>query len=149
MHRPSPGHPFHQPLDLPVVTSLDGVVALLRPSTAVFLRYSGGPLADAAVAARDTESGCVLPGLPVAPLVPETWWLRPSREWIARQLCQFSELWGGRLTGWILTGRTCGRGPDGEPLVTDVRPLALLGDECLDEASHLYATAFAGNPARW
>ena len=40
----------------------------------------------------DTESGLELPGLSVNPLAAESWWTRPLRDWLARQLCQYRHL---------------------------------------------------------
>ena len=108
----------------------------------VFVRFSGGPEADVTGTSVDKESGCVLPGLSVNPLVPEPWWDRPVEHWLARQLCQYVHLGGGERFGWVLTGDVVGRGPDSEPLVRDFRAVARLADRVLDEAQGVYAEAF-------
>ncbi|MDV7351638.1 DUF6098 family protein [Rhodococcus oxybenzonivorans] len=43
---------------------------------------------------------------------------------------------------WLLKGRVVGRGPDHEPLLTDIRPLARLSHSVLDEAAHRYRERF-------
>lgn len=116
------------------------LVAMLgRPA---FVRFSGGPQADAAGTSVDKESGCVLPGLSVNPLVPQAWWDRPMEHWLARQLCQYAHLGGGDRFGWVLTGDVVGRGPDSEPLVREFRAVARLTARVLGEAQRVYAEVF-------
>ena len=118
----------------------DLVAESVRP---LFLRYSEGPASDRG-SSVDTESGLDLPGLSVNPLQPESWWTRPIEDWLARQICQYQQLQDhnpGRFA-WVLTGREVGRGPDCEPLLRSVIPVARLDDELIDEASRRYADRF-------
>lgn len=121
------------------LAELADVVAMLGEA---YVRFSAGPAADREATSVDHESGCVLPGLSVNPLAPEPWWDRPVTHWLARQLCQYLHLGDGERFGWVLTGRVVGRGPDCEPLVTDVRAAAVLDEEVLQEAQRVYREAF-------
>ena len=125
------------------VTSLAELVDLQRMLGDLYVRYSAGPEADRSTTSVDGESGCVLPGLSVNPLAPEPWWDRPVVDLIARQLCQYLHLHGPDRYAWVLTGRVTGRGPDCEPLVDDVRPVAVLDDAVLREAEERYRAVFA------
>jgi hypothetical protein len=98
--------------------------------------------ADAAGPSVDGESGATLPGLSVNRLSPEPWWDRPARQWVARQVCQYGHLAGGDRYPGVLTGREAGRGPDREPLVVDVHPVARLTPGLVEEAVREYRAAF-------
>jgi len=126
------------------VERLDELVELVHAAGPAYVRFSAGPEADAAGTSRDGESGAELPGLSVNRLQPEPWWDRPARVWIARQLVQYAHL-GAReeRVAWVLTGREVGRGPDSEPLVADVVPVALLAGTVLDEAVTVYREALS------
>lgn len=126
----------------PAVGSLDDLAALAAGRSEPFVRFSEGPDADATEESRDHESGCRLPGLSVNPLRPEPWWDRPVVEWVARQLVQYAHLDQEDRYAWVLAGRVVGRGPDCEPLVVDVRPLASVPDDVVRAARDLYAAAF-------
>lgn len=112
---------------------------------ALYIRYSDGPALDAASPSVDTESGLELPGLSVNPLVPEPWWSRQRIEWIARQVSQYRHLFDEDSSrfGWILTGRVVGRGPDCEPLLDQVVPIAPITRSVLNQAQTVYEVAFA------
>jgi hypothetical protein len=93
----------------------------------------------------DYESGLELPGLSVNPLDPEPWWTRPSVDWIARQLCQYRHLKehaDETRVAWVCRGRLVGRGPDCEPLLDPVTPVALLAESLLDQAEQHYREQF-------
>lgn len=125
------------------IGSLAGLADLLGLlGSAAYVRFSGGPEADASGTSVDKESGCTLPGLSVNPLVPEPWWDRPVEHWLARQLCQYAHLGRGERFGWVLTGAVVGRGPDSEPLVRQFRAVARLEDRVLEEARRVYAEVF-------
>jgi len=124
------------------VQSLRELAELVEIGEPLFVRYSQGPEADAAEVSVDHESGCTLPGLSVNPLDPEPWWDRPREHWVARQLQQYAHLAAGERYAWVLTGAVVGRGPDCEPLVVEVRPLARIAARALDEASDVYRSAF-------
>jgi hypothetical protein len=129
---------------LPVIDSLDGLSALVARNPHVFLRYSEGPEKDREESAScDYESDVLMPGLSVTTIAPESWWPRAERDWIARRIRQYAQL--GHQQGrfaWILTGRVVGHGPDHEPLLDDVQPIARLSDRVLSEAAALYREKF-------
>lgn len=110
----------------------------------LFVRHSDGPAHDAIGGSTDTESGLVLPGLSVNPLSPESWWTRSLGDWLARQLRQYAHLSEGSAHrfAWVLQGRVVGRGPDCEPLLDRVRPIAPLSSGLLVSAAERYARAF-------
>jgi len=126
------------------ITSLDELERLLTESPGVHVRFSEGPDADRDRGSIDTESGLELPGLSVNPLELEQWWTRPRRDWLARQLCQYRHLSekNPKRRAWLLRGNTVGRGPDNEPLVADVDPIAYLSESVLDEAEQHYREHF-------
>ena len=121
-----------------------GVVRTVLEGPETYLRYSEGPDADAREGySRDFEADVELPGWSVTTIAPEPWWTRPAEDWIARRICKYAELGaeeGRRL--WLLKGRVAGYGPDHEPIVVDVRPVAWVGDEALAEALRRYRKGF-------
>lgn len=131
--------------DLPVLRTFEDLCALLDEYDTLFVRYSRGPDADRAHTSRDYESGLELPGLAVNPLHPEPWWSRPAVDWLARRLCAYVHIRdesNDERRAWILTGRVVGRGPDNEPLVDGVVPVAWVDDGLVDEAKRLYEERF-------
>lgn len=128
--------------DVVRIASLSELAELLPLLGESYVRFSAGPEADRAAVSVDKESGCPLPGLSVNRLAPEPWWDRPVELWLARRLCQYAHLAGGERFGWVLTGTVVGRGPDSEPLVADVVPVARLDDSVLAEALEAYRRAF-------
>jgi hypothetical protein len=130
----------------PVLRSLAEVVDVVGAHDVMYLRYSEGPEEDldGGGSSRDYEADVELPGLSVTVVSPEPWWPRPVEDWVARRLCKYAELGtaGGRFA-WLLTGRLVGNGPDHEPLVDQVRPVARVGDEAIDEAVQLYHERFS------
>lgn len=126
------------------VKSLEELEQLVDAEPLVFVRYSEGFEHDARSGSIDTESGLELPGLSVNPLTPEDWWTRPLRDWLARQLCQYEHLHeqNPERHAWVLAGREVGRGPDCEPLLADIDPLARLADSVLAEAESVYQHNF-------
>ncbi len=128
--------------DMLLVTRLDELVEVVQALDATaYVRFSAGPDVDRGNPSVDGESGATLPGLSVNRLTPEPWWARPAREWMARQVCQYAHLGGGERYAWVLTGTEVGRGPDSEPLVDDVVPVARLAQTALDEATDVYHRA--------
>lgn len=129
---------------LPVAEDLAAVVGLVRDVPDLYVRYSEGPARDAeSPRSRDYEADVELPGLSVASIVPEEWWTRPAEDWVARRICSYDHLGeeDGRFA-WLLTGSIVGRGPDHEPLVTDVRPVARIGEPAREEARARYEACF-------
>jgi len=129
---------------LPRLLELAELERLVRTRKSVYIRYSEGPERDAKERSIDAESGLELPGLSVNPLDPQKWWTRPLAEWLARQINQYRHLaeQNPDRFAWVLTGREVARGPDCEPLIADVIPLARLADGLLDEALELYRERF-------
>jgi hypothetical protein len=146
VHRRRTGHPGfvrnRSADDLPVVNDLSGLVDLVSEATGeLYVRWSHGPRVDLAeagdVSSRDGLTGVPLPGLSANPLRVESWWGdRPLRLWLARRLYDYRhlrELRGPGVRPWVLAATESGRGPDNEPLVTGVRPLAWIDDAVLAE----------------
>jgi hypothetical protein len=129
---------------LPVIDSLDELTALINHTPNVYLRYSEGPEKDSeASASCDYESEVLMPGLSVSAIAPEPWWPREPQDWIARRIRQYAQL--GHTEGrfaWLLSGEVVGHGPDHEPLVNDIRPIARLSDRTLEEAAARYRARF-------
>ncbi|PPG38752.1 DUF6098 family protein [Pseudoclavibacter sp. RFBA6] len=131
--------------ELPVLNALSALRALVATRPGLHVRYSEGPAKDAEQRSLDTESGLQLPGLSVNPLDPEPWWTRPIDDWLARQLCQYEHLAASNPDryAWVLRGRHVGRGPDCEPLLDGIEPVARLAPCLLEEARHRYEMHFA------
>lgn len=130
--------------DLPLMKNLDQLAALVGAEPGLHVRYSKGPEHDAEERSIDTESGLELPGLSVNPLDAEAWWTRPLEDWLARQLCQYRHLADKNPDryAWVLRGTVVGRGPDCEPLLSDVEPVADLSESVLEEAEERYRRNF-------
>jgi hypothetical protein len=124
---------------LPTITSLAELTGFIGED--VYLRWSKGPEADAASTSRDSLTGVELPGLSASPLRVEPWWDDRSRElWVARRLFDYRhlrDLRGPDVRAWVLRGTEVGRGPDNEPLVRCLEPLAWVADSALEECSAL------------
>ena len=127
-----------------VIDSLDELTDLACGSAPMYLRYSLGPEEDAATTSRDYEADVDLPGLPSTLLTPEQWWPRDPADWVARRVCKYLYLAAGdeRRRAWVLTGAVAGYGPDHEPLLTAVEPVAWLSDRVVEEARHRYHERF-------
>ncbi len=130
--------------DLPVIDSLEALTDIVASDSEVYLRHSKGPRADAVEGpSKDYEAKLTLPGLSVTTISPEPWWHRPVEDWVARRIRKYAELSRQEdRFAWLLKGRVVGRGPDHEPLLTDIRPLARLSHSVLDEAAHRYRERF-------
>ena len=127
-----------------VLDSLEELADLVSRRTNLFVRFSDGPERDAQEASVDYESDLPLPGLSGNKLDPPDWWTRPVLDWLARQVCQYLHLAERSHThrGWVLTGTLVGRGPDDEPLLADIQPVAWLGETLLAEAQARYDEHF-------
>jgi hypothetical protein len=116
--------------ELPVLGALDDVVDVVATSDRpVYVRFSPKPPSDEADVSVDHVSGLRLPGLPVNPISPPAWWVgRSLEDWVRRQICTSAHLRHADSSRacWLVTGREVGRGPDNEPLLGDVRPLATI-----------------------
>lgn len=128
---------------VPVLDSLESVVAMIQQRPDLFLRYSEGPAADIDIVSRDYEAGVDLPGLSVTTIAPEGWWPLPVEDWVARRLCKYDELGveSGRFP-WLLSGRRVATGPDHEPIVELSEPIAIVGDGAIRQARRRYRRRF-------
>ncbi len=131
-------------MDLPVLDRLDDLADLVEGELETYVRFSDGPEDDRHRQSIDYESGLPLPGLSANRLNPAAWWTRPLTDWLARQICQYSHLQkrSSSHRGWVTTGVVVDVGPDDEPLLTEVRPLAWLSPELLAEAERRYQERF-------
>lgn len=126
--------------ELPVLHSLSSVVERCADREDVYLRFGHDPEDLDAAARRERESGNLLPGVPAWPLCPEPWWGAGARTWVARQLARRSHLAHAGAEPWLVAGEVRGRGPDCEPLIGSLAPVALINRAVLAEAEEAYAT---------
>jgi hypothetical protein len=147
---------------LPTVDDLDGLVELVEliqragSDGELYVRWSKGPetdlanYSDAKPASRDGLTGVPLPGLSANSLRVEPWWGdRSLRLWLARRLYDYRhlrDLRGPGVQPWVLLGEERGRGPDNEPLVRCLRPVAWINDTMLAECERVVA---AQHSAEW
>ncbi|MFC9977492.1 DUF6098 family protein [Spirillospora sp. NPDC127200] len=128
---------------MPTITTLDDLVKLVQEDDRLFVRWSRGPQADAKGRSRDDLTGVEMPGLSANPLALEDWWPpRPLVVWVARRLYDYSHLErekGPGVRPWILVGEEVGRGPDNEPLVRCLRPVAWIDERLLKDARDVVA----------
>ncbi|MGW2566227.1 DUF6098 family protein [Streptomyces sp. NPDC001537] len=120
-------------------SSLHELAALVAVRRGLYIRWSVGPEADlAASSSTDDLTGVPLPGLSANSLDVEDWWGdRPTHIWVARRLYDYAHLprvKGARIRPWVQAAEEAGRGPDNEPLVTDVRPLGWISPQVITEA---------------
>jgi len=136
---------YHERVELGEAEDLAAVVQLVTHVPDLYVRYSEGPDQDhREPRSRDYEADVELPGLSVAAIAPESWWSRPVEDWVARRICSYAHLAEeADRFAWLLTGRLVGRGPDHEPLVVDVQPVARVSDRAAAEAAQLYRERFA------
>jgi Family of unknown function (DUF6098) len=135
--------------DLTVLNTLDELIEQVGSGEGLYVRWSRGPAYDASKNSKDELTGVELPGLSANPMQVEPWWQgRPMRTWLARRLYDYRHLAGQRGPGirpWLLEGREVGRGPDNEPLVECLRPIAWISDELVHEATE----EIDEQPAEW
>lgn len=117
---------------------LDDLVGLLAMNVPLYLRYSPGPEADAAHPSMDHESGLAMPGHSAVPLRPPGWWTLPPTDWVARRVCQYLREVHEGARPWVLTGEVADVGPDNEPLVVAVQPIAWLSGGLVAQAYQWY-----------
>ncbi|MFE7646051.1 DUF6098 family protein [Streptomyces phaeoluteigriseus] len=126
--------------DLPIARSLAELADLVIRQRGLFVRWSRGPGTDlgAVASSIDDLTGIRMSGLSANPLDVEDWWEDRSRTlWVARRLYDYAHLpheKGRGVRPWVLAGRETGRGPDNEPLVTDVRPLCWIDGSVIEAA---------------
>jgi hypothetical protein len=124
--------------DMPTLDRLSELTLLIDHGEDVYLRYSPGPDADAVQPSKDHESGLLMSGVSANPLRPPRWWTRSAEDWVARRVCQYLRELDEGARPWVLTGRVVDFGPDNEPLLVDLQPIAWLSDELLDTARTHY-----------
>ncbi|WP_320777766.1 DUF6098 family protein [Streptomyces sp. CRN 30] len=125
--------------DLPVLGSLGELGDLVQRHPDLYVRWSRGPRIDLSrVSSKDDLTGVLMPGLSANPLGVEPWWEdRPVELWVARRLydyCHLPREKGRDIRPWVLRGREEGRGPDNEPLVAGVEPVAWIDERVIEEA---------------
>ncbi|MEU9670729.1 DUF6098 family protein [Streptomyces bobili] len=125
--------------DLPVARSLAELADLVERQRGLFVRWSRGPGTDLGEASSTDElTGVPMNGLSANPLDVEDWWEDRSRIlWVARRLYDYAHLphdKGPGVRPWVLAGRETSRGPDNEPLVSDVRPLCWIDASVIEAA---------------
>jgi hypothetical protein len=130
-----------------VINDLGQVVELVGMVPTLYVRYSPGPEADAQHPSVDHESGLVMPGYSVNPLTPPKWWIRPVEDWAARRICQYQRELEEGSRPWVLTGEVIDHGPDNEPLLGNVSPIAWLSEELVDQARRIYRSRFHAGKA--
>ena len=128
-----------------MIRDLDELVRMVRDTdSAIYLRYSKGPQHDKSGGpSRDYEAEVDLPGFSVTSISPESWWSRPTEDWVARRICKYLEL--GEETDrfpWLLTGPETGRGPDHEPVVELGEVIGRLDETVVEQARQLYEARF-------
>ncbi|AYN43084.1 hypothetical protein D9753_34105 [Streptomyces dangxiongensis] len=136
--------------ELPTLTSLDELARLVTGRRGLYVRWSRGPERDLPrMSSKDDLTGIRLPGLSVSSLDIEDWWgSRPPTVWVARRLydyCHLPRVKDARTRPWVLRGSEAARGPDNEPLVTDVEPLGWIADPVITEACRVITE----QPGRW
>jgi Family of unknown function (DUF6098) len=117
------------------ITTLDELAELVEQTDRdLYIRFAREGEVD--TRSVDYESGLTLPGVAVNPLRPPGWWSgRSTTEWVARQVGTYSHLQDAdpdRL-GWIVQGEVTDRGPDNEPLLTDVQVIGLVASKLITE----------------
>ncbi|MFJ5733022.1 DUF6098 family protein [Streptomyces paradoxus] len=127
------------PDDLRLVRTLDELAELVERNQGLYVRWSRGPETDLReTSSTDDLTGVPRPGLSASPLGVEEWWKdRPVRVWVARRLHDYAHLPHDKGPGvhpWVLAGKEAARGPDNEPLVTDVQPMCRIDQQVIDEA---------------
>jgi len=128
---------------MPTIASLDGLVHLTSTERReLFVRWSRGPAVDlrGRQSSRDALTGVRMPGLSANPLRVESWWTESPRLWLARRLYDYRhlpDLRGPRVRPWELAGEEIERGPDNEPLVRCLAPLAWIARRVIDEAENV------------
>lgn len=132
--------------DMRTLTSIDEISECLRTyGDRLYLRWSRGPHVDRESVSRDELTGIELPGLCANPLNVEEWWEdRPLDLWVARRVYDYRHLQedhGPDVRPWLLVGTETGRGPDNEPLVRLVEPLAWLSEAVVQRCDELVAAA--------
>ncbi|MFB7864769.1 MULTISPECIES: DUF6098 family protein [unclassified Streptomyces] len=119
--------------------SLDALARAVGDRKDLYVRWSMGPEHDLREeSSQDDLTGAPLPGLSASSLRREAWWGgRSARLWVARRLydyCHLPRVKNPRTRPWVLSGTEVARGPDNEPLVTDIAPVGWIAWTVITEA---------------
>jgi hypothetical protein len=133
--------------EMPALERLEELSVLACGELRVYLRYSPGPFSDATHPSTDHESGLVMPGLSANPLRPPAWWTLPAVDWVARSVCQYLRELQEGARPWVLTGEVIDHGPDNEPLLIRIQPIAWLSLSLVREAHQRYQARLAAGRA--
>jgi hypothetical protein len=127
-----------------VLDRLQDLAEVVNSRQGLYVRFSDGPEDDRSKTSVDYESGLTLPGLSANRLDPPSWWSRSLADWLARQVCQYAHLRERSPShrGWVLAGTVIDRGPDDEPLLSDIEPVAWLGEPLLTQSKTWYEEHF-------
>jgi Family of unknown function (DUF6098) len=118
------------------VTTLASLAEPVANTPGLYVRWSTGPDTDHDERSTDYATGLELPGLAVNPLTPPTWWTLPVEVWVARPIRACARLSDDQPAHIAWTDRPhAERGPDNEPLLVDVQPIARLRASDLGEAA--------------
>jgi hypothetical protein len=137
-----------------VLETLEALAALLaipeRSTSDLYIRWSRDPEADLrSQHSTDELTGVELPGLSANPLAVEPWWQpRPLPMWVARRIYDYrhlAEVRGEGTRPWIVRGNEVGRGPDNEPLISNVELVAELDWSVVAQAVEMVESL----PADW
>jgi len=116
------------------IAELTDLVRILDLGVPAYLRYSAGPESDAEHPSQDHESGLLMPGVSANSLRPPKWRTLPPIDWVARRICQYLRELREGAHPWILTGKQIDFGPDNEPLLVEIQPIAWLDSSVLAQA---------------
>jgi Family of unknown function (DUF6098) len=77
-------------------------------------------------------------------VVREPWWPGPAIDGVARRVCKYADLAAkdDDRKPWLLHGQVAGHGPDHEPLITDIEPLAWIGPQAVAQGLETYQQRF-------
>ena len=127
------GRPAGTESPLVQVESVAELVELVEQSSEpLYVRFCSGLDHDESI---DHESGLSLPGVSANPLHPPPWWQGPPvADWVTRQVRAYQHLKerDDDRRCWIVTGTIADRGPDNEPLLTDVEGVGVLADALVE-----------------
>lgn len=135
---------------MPTFGTLAALTQAVISRPGLYVRWSRGPGRDLKdVSSTDDLTGVPLPGLSASPLDIEAWWgERPPDVWVARRLydyCHLPRRKGSGTRPWVLHGAEAARGPDNEPLVTDIEPVGWIANAVIVEATSVVAAL----PGAW
>lgn len=134
----------HDPLgaEVNLIDDWGQLIELVSHHPGLYLRFSHGPDVDAdEPCSHDYEAGQDMPGL-WRPRSPEPWWTRPTEDWVARRLCKYADLGQDERYPWLARGELVGRGPDHEPLIRVIAPVARIGSAVVNHAAAHYEAHF-------